>query len=232
LKEFKQAYFKLISDEKISEVLPRATYNSENGRFDLNLNVKTEEHLKLAIGGNVSSSTSNQAYFGLTYQNLSEYAQTAYIDAQFGKMYNGLGIGTRIEIPKQKSSYVKLVFVLHKFDYYEGNRLFYEDTRNSYFNQYEGYSKLSIGFPLTMKGRMELGIGFGALTNNYMQDHTQLTVGTTNDKSIFTLGSLFGRIESYTLNNIMYPNTWIQLHNIASNLSEEKKLSNRGCHLY
>ncbi len=120
LKEFKEAYFKLISDDKILEVIPHAVYNSSTGNFDLHLNVKTQDHIKVMLGGNVSSSTSNQAYFGLSFQNLTEYAQSAYVDAQFGKVYNGLGIGTRIEMPSQKSWYVKMAVILHNFDYFEG----------------------------------------------------------------------------------------------------------------
>lgn len=203
LKEFKEAYFKLNSDDKILEVLPHADYDSATGNFNLRLNVRTQDHLKVLLGGNVSSSTSNQAYFGLTYQNLTEYAQSAYIDAQFGKIYNGLGLGTRIEIPTQKSWYMKLAMVFHKFDYFEGDEIFYADNRTANFTQSEAYGKLSVGFPVTMKGRLEFGLGYGLLTDYYLQDRSMTTV--KEDKSIFSLGSVFGRIESYTLNNLMYP---------------------------
>lgn len=205
MKDFKEAYFKLISDDKILEVIPHAIYNSATGNFNLNLNVKTQDHLKILLGGNVSSSTSNQAYFGLTYQNLTDYAHSAYIDAQFGKVYNGLGLGTRIEIPAQKSWYMKLGIVLHKFDYFEGDQLFYVDTRTSNFTQNEFYSKLSFGFPVTMKGRLEFGVGYGALSDGYIQDRSLATAATKEDKSIYSLGSAFARIETYTLNNVMYP---------------------------
>lgn len=205
LKDFKESYFKLISDDKILEVIPHAIYNSATGNFDLNLKVKIQDHLKVSLGGNVSSSTSNQAYFGLTYQNLTEFAQTACIDAQFGKAYNGLGLGTRIEIPSQKSWYMKLNFVFHMFDYFEGDQIFYADSRTAKFTQNEFYSKLCIGFPIMMKGRLEFGIGYGALTDKYIQDPSLATSTTLNDKSVFSLGSAFARIESYTLNNVMYP---------------------------
>ncbi|MDP4239808.1 MAG: patatin-like phospholipase family protein [Bacteroidota bacterium] len=205
LKDFKEAYFKLISDDKILEVTPHAVYNSSTGNFDLHLNVKTQNHLKVLLGGNVSSSTSNQAYFGLSYQNLTDYAQSAYVDAQFGKVYNGLGIGTRIEIPAQKSWYAKIGLVLHKFDYFEGDELFYYDNRTANFTQNEIYSKLSAGFPLTMKGRLEFGVGYGFLTDNYYLNKATITSTTKEDKSLFSLGSLFSRIESYTLNDVMYP---------------------------
>jgi NTE family protein len=205
LKEFKEAYFKLISDDKILEVFPHAVYNSATGNFDLYLKVKIQDHLKVFLGGNVSSSTSNQAYFGLTYQNLTEFAQSAYIDAQFGKVYNGLGLGTRIEIPGQKSWYAKLAAIFHKFDYFEGDQAFYNDNRTANFTQSEFYTKLSIGLPLKMKSRLEFGVGYGALTDSYVQDRSQITAATIDDKSVFSLGSAFAKIESNTLNDRMYP---------------------------
>lgn len=200
---FKKSYFKLISDERISEVMPHALFNEKTNEFDLKLKVKTENRLKFSIGGNISSSTSNEAYFGLTFQNLKEYAQTAFVDAQFGRVYNGLGIGSRIDIPSQKDWYMKLNFVIHRFDYYEGNRMFYNDDRTSYFNQSEVYSKFSMGFPLTMNGKMEFGIGLARLTDNYRQD--LLSTATGMDQSNYNLGSIFARFETYSLNNIMYP---------------------------
>ncbi len=201
--EFKEGYFKLIADDKISEVMPRAIYNDSTGNFDLRLRVRTENQLKVALGGNISSSTSNEAYFGLSFQNLKEYAQTAFLDAQFGRVYNGLSIGSRIDLPTSRDWYMKLVFNIHRFDYYEGDRLFYNDDRTSYFNQSELFSKFSFGFPLTMKGRMEFGIGFGRLTDKYRQN---LSTGTSGmNQSVYNLGSVFGRIESYTLNNVVYP---------------------------
>ncbi|MFT3752357.1 MAG: patatin-like phospholipase family protein [Paludibacter sp.] len=203
LNEFKESYFKLNSDDKILEVLPHADYDSLTGNFNLRLNVKTQDHLKVLLGGNVSSSTSNQAYFGLTYQNLTEYAQSAYIDAQFGKMYNGLGLGTRIELPAQKSWYMKLAMVFHWFDYFEGDQFFYNDTRTANFTQLETYGKMSVGFPVTMKGRLEFGLGYGLLTDYYVQDRSLPAI--KEDKSIFSLGNVFARIETYTLNNVMYP---------------------------
>ena len=205
LSTFKQSYFKLISDDKISEVIPHAVYNPVNGLFDLNLNVKTEDQLKAMLGGNISSSTFNQAYLGIMYQNLSDYAQSAYIDAQFGKFYNGLAIGTRIEFPAQKSWFVKVAFVMHSFDYFDGNRLFYEDNRSSNMNVHEVYGKLSIGFPLTMKDKLEFGVGYGALADNYNQNGSVLNTTSGNDRSTFSIGNLSGRVESNTLNNIMYP---------------------------
>ena len=217
MKDFKEAYFKLVSDDKIQEVLPHATFNSATGNFDLHLNVRAQNHLRLLFGGNLSTSTSNQAYFGLSYQNLSNYAQSAYVDAQFGKVYNGLGLGTRIEIPSQRSWYAKLALVIHKFDYFEGGKLFYSDNRTADFTQNEVYAKMSVGFPLKMNGRIEFGAGYGYLTDDYYLNRSTITSSTKEDESHFSLGSLFARAEKFTLNNQMYPTKGYN-HNVSLQL--------------
>ena len=93
--------------------------------------------------------------------------------------------------------------VFHRFDYYQGNKLFYDDGRTSYFNQSEVYTKFSIGLPVTMKGRTEFGLGYGLLT-----DHYGLNFGTSSTdvvESVYQLGKVYAGIETYTLNNVMYP---------------------------
>jgi len=203
LEELKTAYFKLISDDKILEVMPKAIYNSETGLFDLLLNVKTQNHLTIKFGGNVSSSTSNQAYFGFSYQNLTKYSQSVNLDAQFGKVYNGLGLETRIEIPAQRNWFVKMSIIIHKFDYFEGNKLFYADNRLSNYRQNEVYGKISSGFTLTMKGRLEFGLKYGLLSDNYILNKE--STNSRADESNFRIGSLFTKFESNTFDNYMYP---------------------------
>ena len=46
-------------------------YNEKDQTYDLNLQVKMEANLSVRVGGNVSSSGSNQVYFGASYQNLN-----------------------------------------------------------------------------------------------------------------------------------------------------------------
>ncbi|MEI8087178.1 MAG: patatin-like phospholipase family protein [Paludibacter sp.] len=204
LKEFKQAYFKLISDDKISEVIPHAIYNPATGYFDLALNVKTEHHLKVLFGGNVSLSNTNQAYIGLSYQNLTQYAQTAYLDAHFGRFYNALRVATRIDIPTKLNWYLKLAVTLHKFNYFDGNSWLWDDNRTTNFKQSELYTKLSVGFPFKMNGKLEFGFGYGWLSDYYPQNNVLSTTLGDFVKSTFSTACAYGRIESYTLNNTMY----------------------------
>ena len=205
LARFKRSYFALISDERIREIIPHARYNSETGYFDLHLRIKTEAHFKAQIGGNISSNTSNQAYIGLQYQRLSEYSHTSNLDAQFGKIYNGLGLGTRIDFPTENFLYARGNLVLHSFDYYEGNRFFYEDNRLSEFTRNETYAKLRIGLPVTMEGRAEFGVGYGKLRDRYVLNREAQVGNLATDRSTYSIGSVFTQIESHTLNKAMFP---------------------------
>lgn len=215
MNELKDGYFELISDEKIYEIIPHARYSPGNGYFDLHLDVRTEAHFKAQIGGNISSSTSNQAFVGLQYQNLSEFAQTAHLNAQFGKVYNGLGLGTRIDVPTRHNLYLKADLLFHKYDYFEGNRFFYEDDRISDFTQNEIFGKLRVGIPLTLKGRAEFGLGFGSLKDRYVQNREVQTENSVTDKSSYSVGSVFAQVESYTLDKVMYPTAG---YNVAATL--------------
>ncbi len=87
----------------------------------------------------------------------------------------------------------------------KGDQLFYNDTRTANFTKNEIYSKVSAGFPLSMKGRLEFGVGYGFLTDNYFENRALITSTTKEDESRFSLASLFTRVENYTLNNVMYP---------------------------
>ena len=205
LARFKTSYFALISDERIREIIPHARYNSDTGYFDLHLHIKTEAHFKAQIGGNISSSTSNQAYIGLQYQKLSKFAHTSSLDAQFGKIYNGLGIGTRIDFPTENFLYVRGNLVLHSFDYYEGNRFFYDDNRLSEFTRNETYAKVRIGLPVTMRSRAEFGVGYGQLRDRYVLNRETRTGILATDQSIYSISSTFAKIESHTLDKVLFP---------------------------
>jgi len=193
VEELKRGYFNLISDERIEEVFPQTAFNTATEKFDLKLNVKNADKWKVQLGGNISSGNCDQAFVGLTYQDYEKLGLTASIDGQLGKFYNGVSVGSRLDMPSKQPWFLKANVLTHQFSY----------AANQFpaFNQSETYGKLAIGFPLTMKGRLELGMGYGILRDNYNPENS------SESKIIdqLQLGSLFLKAESNTLNNIMYP---------------------------
>ena len=206
LEQLRRGYFELISDDRILEIIPHATYNEETGYFDLHLHVKPETNLRIRIGGNISSSTSNQAFIGIQNQVLGRYARTTNFEAQFGKTYNGLSLGTRIDFPTERDLYMRARLVTHRYDYYEGGRFFFQNNFTSQFSQNETFMQMRVGKPLTQKGRIEVGAGAGFLNDRYVQEN-EVRIGGTNtpDRSRYFVAGVSSKIETYTLDKVMYP---------------------------
>jgi len=193
VEELKRAYFNLISDERMEEVFPQTAFNAATGQFELKLKVKNADKWKVQLGGNISSGNCDQAFVGLTYQNYEKLGLKVSIDGQLGKFYNGVSVSSRLDMPSKQPWFLKANVVTHQFSY--------AAEQFPAFNQSETYGKLAIGFPLTMKGRLELGMGYGILRDNYNPENS------SESKIIdqLQLGSLFLKAESNTLNNSMYP---------------------------
>ena len=205
LEQLKRGYFELVSDERIREIIPHARYNPETNYFDLHLHVRPETNMKLRIGGNISSSTSNQAYIGLQNQRLGRSARTTNLEMQFGRIYNGLSLGTRIDFSTERNLYLRGRFVTHRYDYYEEVRFFHQNNPTSKFSQNETFAQFILGMPFTQKGRIEFGVSGGRLSDKYLQNRELQTEISKPDRSIYTIASVSAQIESYMLDRVMYP---------------------------
>ena len=184
--EFRKAYFQIIADEAIQEVIPEAIFDSTSGLFDLSLKLKLKPALQLSLGGNISSSGFNQAYVGLKFQKLADYAFVGNIEGQLGQVYTGLAADLRFDFPSQFKCYLKADAVMQQFNY----------TKTEVapqITQQEYYANLRFGVPLGMKTRLELGLGAASQSDLY------------GERSQFATQSAFLRIESNTLNERIYP---------------------------
>jgi len=127
------------------------------------------------------------------------------LDMQFGKTYNGLQLGTRIDFLTHRDLYLRARLVTHRFDYFEGLRFFYQTNPASGFSQSENFLQVRVGRPMTQKGRIELGVGAGFLNDRYIQNR-ELQIGSiTPDRSNYFLANVSAQIETYTLNSVMFP---------------------------
>jgi NTE family protein len=204
--EFRINYFKLLADERISEIHTTAIYDDETNYYDLLLDVTLDDRFLFSIGGNISSSVSSQAYFGLEYRRLDAVGWDFCLDWQFGQIYNGLQLAPQIDFPSSTFPfYLKLIGNVHSFNFYNEDRFFYEKHQAPYFVQKEQYLKFELGFPLTMESKMNIGIGGANLADEYYQSHINFT-DRIADKNRYRLGNVYARYIINTLNDKQYPN--------------------------
>ncbi|MCM1481821.1 MAG: patatin-like phospholipase family protein [Paludibacter sp.] len=202
---FLNNYYKLIADNVIAEVVPQIIYDKQLEGFKLILDVSTRDQFRADIGGNISTSSPTQIYVGLSYHELKHFPISVWFEAQMGRTYNSLAAGTRLDF--RPNVYLKTELVAHMFDYYEDTKFFYVDNRTMNFRQTEIYGKVAFGFPLTMKGRLELGIGGAGMKDRYMHDRYQSLTDTVRDHSKYALFDAFLKMEGNTLNHQSYPST-------------------------
>lgn len=200
--QFKKNYYKLLSDKKIAEIIPHAVYNPADTTFNLVLDVKLNDNILLDLGGNVSSSSSNLLYFGGEYQGIYYFPYSMKVGCQFGRFYNDLHLQSRVDLTTTYPIYLKLVGNVHRFSYFQDESPFYEAEIPSESSSLETYGKLKLGFPFLMTGKMELGWGYGNISNEYLGYDVPADERNRTDHHLFV--SAF-RIQSSTLSHKQYP---------------------------
>ena len=167
--DLKRGYFRLLADNMISEIIPHAVYDPGSDLYELHLNVKMEKNFFVRIGGSVSTTSSNQIYLGLGYQNLNYYSKELTLDGQLGKIYNNVQLMGRIDLPTRIPTSFRLLGSISTFDYYKKDKLFSRNNRPSFNSKDERFVKLMLALPFLANKRAEFGFGYGALTDNYYQ---------------------------------------------------------------
>ena len=104
--ECKRAYFRLLSGNIISSILPRAEYNPKDSTYTLHLDVEMNPAFSLKIGGSLSTNNSNQIYMGLHYKNLARHSKEFILDGQLGDVYNNIQLSSRQVFVMQSHIYL------------------------------------------------------------------------------------------------------------------------------
>ena len=161
LEDLRKGYFRLMSDNMISEIIPHAVYNKVDTTFTLHLKVKIEDDLSLRVGGNVGSNGANQIYVGATYHNLNNFSKEVSLDGQLGQIYNNLQIAGRIDFPTHIPTSFRLVGSISSFDYFKQEKLFSKGNSPVFNKKKENFVKLLVSMPFLTRQKAEFGIGIG-----------------------------------------------------------------------
>lgn len=202
--DLKRGYFRLLSDNMISEIIPHAVYDSENDLYSLHLKVKMEDNFSVRMGGSVSTTSSNQIYLGLGYQDLNYYSKEITLDGQIGKVYNNAQLMAKIDLSTRIPTSYRLIASLSTFDYYKKDKLFSKNDKPSFNSKDERFVKLMVALPFFANKRAEISIGYGKLQDNYFQSSVINFDKDRSDRSTYNL--LGGAIGFYgsTLNARQY----------------------------
>ncbi len=205
VKGMENAYYKLMSDNKISDMVPHAVYNDSTGVFSLILDANLKDNFEFGLGGYVSSGSTNMMYLDAKYKTLSLYSLDVDLNGYIGRAYNSGMASVKFELPSKVPVYLKLMGVFSRKKYYESERLFVQKESPTFILNQEAFAKVRIGLPFLTSSKAEISLGYGYLTDKYYPTNVVDYANTPNDKSSYNLFMGSVKFEHNTLNNLMYP---------------------------
>ncbi len=172
LHEFKEAYFRLMSENVINEIHPTAIYDPKSKTFDLHLDVSMKDNVALSFGGGLSTNNINQIYFGLNYNHLRRHSTELQLDGQFGRMYNNVQFMGRFNSATDIPMSIRVLGSHSTMNYFKQSFLFSDNITPALNKQTETFGKLKLALPFMTQHKAEFGIGIGQITDSYLQGST------------------------------------------------------------
>ncbi|MBI4931994.1 MAG: patatin-like phospholipase family protein [Bacteroidetes bacterium] len=203
LNKFKPAYFRLVEDDKIKQIYPKAKFNPQNGNYDLLLKVKKEKDIVAEMGGNVSNRPISEVFAGFEYKYLGNIGIRLMGNGYFGKLYTSAQTSARFDFPFNVPFYIEPELAFNRWDFYKSSNLFFEDVKPAYLIQKDQHAYLNIAMPVTNKDKLILGGGIASTKDEYYQLEF-FTQKDTPDVTNFDMVTAHLLFERNTLNRKQY----------------------------
>lgn len=205
IESVKMQYFKLIADDMIRSIFPELVFNNNTGFYDLHLKIKKSEHFVGSLGGNISSSAANMVFVGLEYRYFSKQAMSLRANAYLGRFYNSVAASGRIDFPTRLPLFLELGYVYNDKNYFRNSTYFFDDETPSFLICRESFGYFSIGVPATHRGKLVLGLNYGARRDEYYQSNS-FSREDTADVTSFDMISPHLSFELNSLNRKQFAN--------------------------
>jgi NTE family protein len=167
---FVKSYFRLINEKNIDRIYPYATYLPKTGYYNLQLDFSLDPELSLSIGGNVSSSSLNQGYFGAEYRLFRRTISILSANTYFGRFYSSAQVLFRQDYLTQIPIFLQTAITLNRFDYYNSSTdPFFEDLKPAYLINDEKFVDFQMGLPIKSNSMLRFSLKGGENDYEYYQ---------------------------------------------------------------
>lgn len=203
--DFEREYFKFVSEQHIDRIYPYATYNEKTGNYDLKLNFSLEPELNISLGGNISSSSLNQGFFGAEYKFFRRTTSILSANTYFGRFYSSALLSFRQDYVAQIPFFIQGTLTLNRFDYYSSNTdPFFEDLKPAYLISKERFVDVNVGLPFKPNSMLRFSVKGGENDYEYYQV-SNFRRDDYPDHTYFQFTNIGLSYERNTLNYKMFP---------------------------
>jgi NTE family protein len=203
--QLRESYFKLIADEQIKSIQPLAFYNKKTGFFDLHLKVELRKPVDASFGGHISTRANTFGYLGINYKTFKNMSFNFSGNVFFGKFYNSLLIGGRVDSPTLTPFYFSTFYTINSWDFLTtSSDLIFSDIKPSYVVQNERNLRMEAGFPYIKTGVIDFGFSHSTSNDHYYQTKI-FNKGDELDLTSFKAYSGHIRIDQKNFDYKQYP---------------------------
>ncbi|WP_299985614.1 patatin-like phospholipase family protein [uncultured Pontibacter sp.] len=167
MQEVKTGYFRLAAIDNFRNLHPTMRYDNKAKTYDLLLNVKKEDGLKIALGGVLASRPIDNIYAGLEYSVLGRQLYTFAGSFQTGRFYQGAQLRTRIDVPASLPYYVEPAFTYNHWNFLSTTGLLLERNNLPLLEQTDRNFAVNLGFTNTYKGKLVLSAAYAQHIDRY-----------------------------------------------------------------
>lgn len=202
--QFKSAYFKILSEGEVIGDYPEMRYNDSTGYFTVDLFLRTRPSFRVKFGGNISSTSLQQAYFGVEYKTIARSAHTLNFDGNFSGAYTSLRTGWRTDFHMKTPVYFDVEFNLNKYNYERGPN-WGTFGRYGYKGYKDDYVSTSFGLPLGRSSALQFRFNLGKDEFRYFERDDESLYTGKKDRTKFNFYGVQAEASRRTLNYSMYP---------------------------
>jgi len=203
ISSFKPAYFRLIEDDKIKSIYPKAKFNAEKGNYDIYLKIKKERDIVAELGGNISNRPISEVFAGFEYKYLGNIGVRLMGNGYFGKLYTSAQTSARFDFPLRIPFYIEPEVSFNRWNFYKSSNLFFEDVKPAYLIQNDQHAYIKLAMPVSNKDKLEIGGGLATTIDDYYQT-SQFLQKDTADRTSFEMITSHLLFERKTLNRKQY----------------------------
>lgn len=204
LPKVKDAYYRAVTDGKLSDLLPQAIFGKD-GNNTLLLEASVKNPWNVGVGGWVTSSTNSMLYLTFGYHTLSFNSLDVDLGGWIGQSYCAGTLSGKFSLRSEIPSYMQLEAVISRQKYYDSELLFYQTTTPSFITEVQGFLRMNYCFALGKMAKGYANVAYGWEGDDYFPYNSGSFAGVEKDKSRYRVAAFKTGVELNTLNDQMYP---------------------------
>ena len=207
---FERKYMQVLAGGVFTGEFPEVTYNPKTGFFRLKLTMHTQASMQFSLGGNISSTSMNQAYVGLEYRRIGKSSQTYNFDGYFSPLYTSLSVRGRTDFFARSLLSLDYGFNFNYYNYFKSN-FGAIGRRNdlTYSKYFDTYATAALTMPIGRYTVLSLRANGGWDTYRYFQT-TDYEDDDYMDQTRFPFFGLKLEVDRNGLNYLLYPTRGIR----------------------